>query len=823
MMKTELNSASEYIFVVEVKSKTLKVITKKYYSKAALARKTMPQVKTNFYKFPELVLAKSTWLENIRRDSTLTMGAKFVKIEDEYPGSIPLILLEYKEFYNKIKDNLYLQFLPNSRPIKADESKIKTILKINPGVKTANIDGKLKEVRVVIGDNLVTIEKGLKEYPQKIGNFNVRFIMHFYRGVKTAIGFNAQGFYQNNLVFDPETQKFLKTDPKIKDILEYFDFDPKRTKSFNNPYQINFQNFLDLHRKFNNNSTSNKIKINFQTYNGKLIDFVSIEEILEAKNYFISKIMEARAQNKIYVIHNKDYFIFDPNEIDKFEDKILDKLLSKTLKEFLDKMKELSISKSINEEYISKAKKHGLNADLYEHQKIALSWFERLYEKHAPGAILADKMGAGKTLQTISFMSLHPEKDYLIICPASVIGVWEQEIEKFNPKLAKGLGRKIKILSYEKAMYSKPAKTDILILDEAQKIKNNKSLTFGVISAIKKDFVIIATGTPIENKIDDLFSLLEVINSSAYDILNIFKKLYKKDEQKLILKTRTFIDPIFLQRDISKELIQGKLNLVEDYIDPIQIELELQEEIKRIYSDKLLKINAENNHDFYSAQAILTGILRLRQAISNPAQLPEDLIHHFSPKLKTAVKTITPSKYKDLKRKVNTLKEKNEKIVIFTEFKETMSYLKLNLEKEGHKVLTLSGSDSSTKRKIMIKEFQEGNTFNVFIIALKAGNSGITLTNANNVYIYDLFWNPAVLSQAIARVHRIGQDKDVQAYFSILKNTIDESIYKAIIKKTDIIKTFENGSGASGNSSTKDLIDLGANIFGVKKPNSIKG
>ena len=150
-----------------------------------------------------------------------------------------------------------------------------------------------------------------------------------------------------------------------------------------------------------------------------------------------------------------------------------------------------------------------------------------------------------------------------------------------------------------------------------------------------------------------------------------------------------------------------------------------------------------------------------------------------------------------------------------------MDYLKINLEKEGNKVLTLSGSDNSTKRKIMIKEFQEGNLFNVFIIALKAGNSGITLTSANNVYIYDLFWNPAVLSQAIARVHRIGQENDVEAYFSILKNTIDERIYKAIIKKTDIIKTFEGGAGADAQSNTKDLIDLGANIFGVKK-NKVK-
>jgi len=804
-------------FVINIKEKKLKIITPGISSKSSLAKKIQWKTKINFWNYPELTIVKSFHLQQVLLKTDKTLGQRIRELYEEYPEDLPLWVLEYKEFYDLIKDNIYLQFLPNSRPVKADETKIKTIAKLEPGKKSINIDGFLDKIFIRFSENQNDFLKKLKDYPKKIEKLDVSMVGYKYRGIKKICAFNLIGTEKDHFVIDLETQHLLKA-ADINQVIEFFDINQKYPKALHNPISIDVKQLFELVKKFQ--FSSKNITVKMDLVSGKEIRIINIDYILEQSNTFIQKVMEARAQNLNYFIHNNEIFIYDMSEVDKYEEKILDKLLNKELREFISKLKELSFKKTIDSEIISKLEKSGLQAELYEHQKIAVTWFEKLYQKHAPGAILADKMGAGKTLQTIAFMSLHPDKKYLIIAPASVLGVWEQEIQKFNPELAKKLNKTIKIISYEKALTLKPEKTDILILDEAQKIKNNKSLTFKTISTIKKEFVIITTGTPIENKIEDLFSLLEIINPSAYDVLKIFKKLYKKDEQKLILRARTFIDPIFLQRDISKELIKGKLNIIEEKIDPQQIELELQNEIIKIYSDKLLKIKAENNHDFYSAQAILTGLLRLRQAISYPAQLPQELINHFPEKLKRLVKSITPSKAKNLIKIVKKIKENKEKIVIFTEFRETMDYLKLLIEKEGLKVLTLSGSDSSTKRKIMIKEFQEGKIFNVFIIALKAGNSGITLTSANNVYIYDLFWNPAVLAQAIARVHRIGQEKDVNAHFSILLKTIDERIYNTIIKKKNIINTFETGTSNTTETDkkiTNELIDLGLKIFNQRR------
>ena len=815
----------EFIFVINVREKKLKVITQKYYQKASLAQKINWGTKKVFWKYPELSIVKSYQRQLLSVSTDLkTMGQAVSDLEDIYPDDMPLWLLEYKEFYDLVKDNLYLQFLPNSRPIKADEKKIELITKLNLGKKPVVVQGHLDTIYIRFHENQSNLLDKLKKYPSQNEKLDISLVSYGYKKIKHFCAINLMGMESDQYIMDRETQNILKPDPEIKKIISYFNLHTVNREGLENPYSIAVSNLFELVKRYS--FSSKDIRIRLENISGKRIHIVNINYIMEQSNTFLQKIMEARALNQNHFSYNNDFFLYDMTEIDKYEEKILDKLLNKELKEFVAKLKELNFNKNIDQDTIQRLEKSGLNADLYEHQKVAVSWFENLYKKHAPGAILADKMGAGKTLQTVAFMSLHPEKDYLIIAPASVIGVWEQEILKFNPTLGKKLNRSIKIISYEKSLTLKPEKVDILILDEAQKIKNNKSLTFKTISNIKKEFVVITTGTPVENKIDDMFSLLEVINPSAYDVLNIFKKIYKNDTQKLVLKSRTFIDPIFLQRDISKELIKGKLNIIDEFIEPEKIELTIQKEIIKVYENKLLQISAESNHDFYAAQAILTGLLRLRQALSYPAQLPDELIKHFPENIKNVVRSITPSKAKNLIKISKQIKEKNEKIVIFTEFRETQSYLKILLEKEGMKVLTLSGSDSSTKRKVMIKEFQDGNTFNVFIIALKAGNSGITLTSANNVYIYDLFWNPAVLAQAVARVHRIGQEKDVNAYFSVVKNSFDESIYKTIIKKKDIIDTFEKGdqnnAGSQEKSINKEVIDLGLQIFNVRKKNKFK-
>jgi SNF2 family DNA or RNA helicase len=407
-------------------------------------------------------------------------------------------------------------------------------------------------------------------------------------------------------------------------------------------------------------------------------------------------------------------------------------------------------------------------------------------------------MGLGKSLSTISMLALiqheYPNKKITIIAPASMVGTWESEIKKFYPVL-----KNYKILSYEKALRSLD-NTDILVLDEAQKIKNHKAETYKAISSIKKEFTIILTGTPIENKIDDIINILGVINP-------VFLKLksLKKFSSDFVIKLKTVINPIFLQRkkeDVNITELNVKLIEKPIFIEPSKLEKLLIEKIREIYHNKLIQLNATNNYEFYESQILLTGVLRIRQAISYPKQLPEDLKKLLPKNLQIAINTMIPSKYKKLEQLCTEKINKKEKIVIFAEFTETIKFLKENLSKK-FKVITLTGSDSSERRKIIIDSFQN-NHFDIIIISLKAGNSGITLHSANNVIIYDLWFNPQVLAQAVARVHRIGQTKDVEADFLVLKDTFDERIYEILYAKKKLIQNFEQ---YNPNKIAKEIAD----------------
>jgi SNF2 family DNA or RNA helicase len=420
----------------------------------------------------------------------------------------------------------------------------------------------------------------------------------------------------------------------------------------------------------------------------------------------------------------------------------------------------------------------------------------------------------GKTVQTIAFLSGQPQsKKILIICPASVISVWENELNKFNPTLGKKIGNSIQIMSYEKAVRSSPAKVDFLILDEAQKIKNNTTLSFKSIAKIQKKFAILLSGTPIENNISDLFSLLQILDNSSYELLYILKKAYSNDRE-LVDIVRKMIDPIYLQRKKTKDQLISELKIEEIKVTPTAFEKKLQEEIQTIFRDKLMREKANNNHDYYSVTYMLTGLMRLRQAVSNPKQLPEELIAHFTPKTKQDLENLTPSKIKEVKKIYSNIKERNEKVVIFTSFGKTLDLLKKELQQNGAHVLMLRGTDPNSKRKMMIEEFQKPNTkYDVFIISLKAGNTGITLTNANNVIVYDLWYNPAVIAQALARVHRIGQIKDVTAYLLILQNTVDQDINNIFLGKEELINKFNKPGSNEAGEDKSALTTLGKKLF----------
>ena len=808
-------SQKDYVYVLSIQDKKLSIKNKKYINMASASSFFPSHIKHYFYEYDDLsTLNIYSFIKTIKAKGKLSQTINDSKT---FAKDIPLWVLEYKEIWDMVKDNIKLAFLPNSKPTQpATPEKIKTLFKIDVGTKTVNIDGQIQTMWLNLGynaDEIVTLLKDKKPLP-------VNFFLIKYKNAGVTNSYPFTGVHNNTinnngLVILDEYQKVVKPDKKLNEISKYFDNLKNYPRGINNPEEITYDNLITLFKKYHD-----IINVSFGQAGARDIKWLNINEVIS--NFtkysltFIEKLIEASDEG--LMIHNNNIYIFDVDQIKSSMDKLTDLFISKDFRDFIKEIKNAGSFKKVDETVIKKLKENeDFKAQLYPHQELGTSWIYNLYKNKIPGALLADDLGLGKTLQTIAFLSLlSKNKSITIIATATLVGNWENEIEKFNPELLKH--HKIKILSYERALRANIGKTDILILDEAQKIKNNKTEMFKSISSIKKEFSLILTGTPIENGLDDIINILSVIDP-VFQKLKVLKK-FNKNSGHFVVKLRTMIDPIYLQRkkseiqniNLDSELVQNPI-----YINPDPYEEKLLKEIKKIYQDKLLKLNAQNNFEFYAANMALAGLQSIRQAISYAPQLPEDLKNLLSPKLKTWINTSKPSKYKELVKQLKSLKDKKEKAVIFGMFIQTISFLETELKKQGFKVITLTGSDSSAKRKAIVESFQQG-VFDIIIISLKAGNAGITLTEANNVFIYDLWYNPQVLAQAIARVHRIGQNKDVQANFLILKNTFDDQIYNILYSKRKLIDSFENfEAGKVAKDFALDFFDVKDKIKKIKK------
>jgi len=810
---SNMPNARPYSYIISVQEKIM------YMTKTPNAPRRQMHIQfgllKELYKFPDL----STTIQTNFFDPGKTYKdyASKAKLSNNQiknlfrmePKNIPLWLLEYKDFWELVKDHIYIKFLPNSRASKADKKKIEAILGFKIGEKIVNIDGKIKDVKIALTETATTIDKKLKE-PNP--TFQLDFILFKYQGIDN---FTVPAKAINGFVIEPEYKKLLKVHPDQEKAMQmiYDEFYSQREHP-----KVSLDYLIKVFSRFPNFriQTSTSTELIYVKSN----DIVGGLAILKDKE-FIKELVNALTEDRNYFKYKNNYYVFNLEEMKKHQEQIVEMFLGKKMKEFLKHLQSFKQYKNQkNDKFLEMLEKSkNFQAKLQEHQEVGSSWIYNLYSNGAPGAILADGMGMGKSLMTIAFLSgIYEEskryKKVVILCPASVLSVWENEIGKFNSNMKKQINKTIFIYSYEKAIRENIAETDILILDEGQKIKNKNTEMFKSAFKIKKEFALILSGTPIENKIEDLISLIHVINDTAYEFFYTLRKLYRNNKTLIIAKIREAIDPIYLQRKISNENLSAELHQINEFIDVTSKEEKLYKEIIKIYNEIISKEMAENNHDYYSANTFLIAFLRLRQAISYPGQLPPELIAHLSDK---TLVNITPSKTLRLKKLYKDIKNKNEKLVVFTEFTGTLRYLKQELEKDGAKVLTLSGSDSAQKRKIMIEEFQNNSTYDVFIIMLKAGNSGITLTSANNVVIYDLWFNPQIISQAIARAYRIGQTKDVSAYLLINKKSIDERIHDILYSKRKIIDSFE------GYKVDKNLImSLGEEIFGFKKKGAKK-
>jgi len=445
-----------------------------------------------------------------------------------------------------------------------------------------------------------------------------------------------------------------------------------------------------------------------------------------------------------------------------------------------------------------------LLATLRPYQNRGSSWLSYL-ESLGMNPCLADDMGLGKTIQIIALMLAQPrEQAALLVAPTSVVGNWLKELEKFAPSIKAvihhGSKRKqqdfaqlvsehdLVITSYglirkDKALF-KTVHWSRLILDEAQNIKNPGSAQTKVVYSLNADSRIALTGTPIENRLMDLWSIFNFLNpgllGSKADFRKRFELPVQRDQnlqQSKILKN--IVEPFILRR------LKTDKNIIDDLPDKIEqkVYCELSTEQATIYQSIVDEITGKmaQSEDDQSTQKVimLSALLRLKQCCNHPAQVLQDG-SDFS--LERSIK---------LQRLVETAKEaigNNESILIFSQFTEVCENLQKILKNQlGYHTYYLHGGTSRNKREQMISQFQSENSPpSIFILSLKAGGVGITLTKANHVIHFDRWWNPAVENQATDRAYRIGQQKTVFAHKFITLGTIEEKIDKMLEDKQKI-------------------------------------
>lgn len=441
----------------------------------------------------------------------------------------------------------------------------------------------------------------------------------------------------------------------------------------------------------------------------------------------------------------------------------------------------------------------GIKAKLRDYQHHGLNWLAFL-DKNQLGGCLADDMGLGKTLQTIAFLQhlkiSNPKNEpSLIIAPTSLIFNWRNEIEKFCPSLkmltftgASRLENKDNFTKYDLIIstygsllndidFLKDFKFNYVILDESQAIKNPNSKRYKAVRLLHSYNRIALTGTPIENNTFDLYAQLNFLNPGLLGNMTHFKNNFSDaiDKEKDVDASQILskiITPFMLRR--TKEQVATELPEKTESIIFCEMEKEqraVYTTFKNKYRDYLLNKIDENGVE-KSQMYILEGLTKLRQICNSTALIPsEEDFGNYSVKLEALMENI---------------KEKtgNHKILVFSQFVKMLQIVKTRLEEDHIHYEYLDGQ--TTNRQERVENFQNNADVRVFLISLKAGGTGLNLTEADYVFIIDPWWNPAVENQAIDRCYRIGQTKKVMAYRMICKDTIEEKIVSLQQKKKKV-------------------------------------
>ncbi len=476
-----------------------------------------------------------------------------------------------------------------------------------------------------------------------------------------------------------------------------------------------------------------------------------------------------------------------------------------------------SVMKKLTNPKLIPAVKPGrdFKAKLREYQKKGLSWLFFLHSLKF-GACLADDMGLGKTVQVLGFLNVvksnQPQKDRnanLIIIPASLISNWTNEIERFYPDLKyyvahPGIGQEKKVKDMNDSFfnsidlvittYALIQKYDIIknyswnyiILDEAQAIKNPGTKQTRAVKKLKAENRIVMTGTPVENRLSDLWSIFDFLNPGLLGNKAEFGRFIKtlKNNSDGYSRLRKIISPYILRRlKTDKSVISDLPDKVEmkTYADLSKKQIVLY---KQIIED--LKRTIEDTSGIQKKGLVLASLMKFKQICNHPDQF-----------LGTGdYREAESGKFVRLREICETIYEKREKVLVFTQFREITEYIADFLEQIFQRPgLVLHGSIPVGKRKKIIEKFQSDQYIPFMVLSLKAGGVGLNLTQANHVIHFDRWWNPAVEDQATDRAFRIGQKKNVVVHKFLTRGTLEERIDMMLEEKKNLSKKIISSTG----------------------------
>jgi len=445
---------------------------------------------------------------------------------------------------------------------------------------------------------------------------------------------------------------------------------------------------------------------------------------------------------------------------------------------------------------------------LRPYQIEGVNFLERL-KANGFGALLADDMGLGKTLQAITFLSQTQRKTCAFaVVPKSLLENWKNEVAKFAPNLKvltyHGQNRKentdfknydIILSTYATTMldidFLSKKKFSAVIFDEVQTIKNYKSKMYEAAYKLKADFKMALSGTPFENNVLELWSVMRLLNPKIFAKRTFFTKSV---ETKQFDRIKKAIAPFMLQRkkkDVLKDLPEKTEEILYCSMDE-----ETASTYSALHSKIIDEISGASGHSaFMASSLILESLLKLRQFCCHPSLLPKGMLPN----------TLESSaKFDVLKIKVRSLVEQKEKVIIFSQFTSMLGIIKNWLTEEKIKTFYLDGSTDN--RQDLVDEFEKSEE-GVFLISLKAGGVGLNLVSCHYMFIYDPWWNPASENQAADRIYRIGQKNNVFIYRMITKGTIEEKVLELKNKKQEIANTLFDGLTAE-KLSVDDFMEL---------------